>query len=79
VFNRISISSFWRSSFRLPEGGFRFLFTPLPETGLFILRSSFDELRMTGDLLRMTGDLLRMTEMVSTLSLSKGRTMSTVY
>jgi hypothetical protein len=58
----------------------------LPETGLFILRSSFDELRMTGDLLRMTGDLLRMTgdllrmtEMVSTLSLSKGRTMSTVY
>jgi hypothetical protein len=29
--------------------------------------------------LRMTGDVLRMTEMASTLSKSKGRTMSTVY
>jgi hypothetical protein len=72
VFNRISISSFWRSSFRLPEGGFPFLFAPLPETGLFILCSSFDGLRMTGDVLRMT-------DMGSTLSKSKGRTMSTVY
>jgi hypothetical protein len=49
------------SSFHLPKAGFSFIIGKSREAGAFIRHSSFDELRMT--------------EMVSALSLSKGRTI----